>query len=495
MAQDARPESVVSDWWLPEAGSEDSVPGTYSVLATGNSMIRLHRPIGGEAALFSNSAIPHPLIHGVAFGKPVTLLNSRTKKFQWNFGLQADIELHPHLAIEGLHLFQDELRLTEARVRIQGQDDWITSPRFTRSLNSDGSMKSVTMSTFPQKVSWVQNGCATIWDASSWRGNDSEVSISSKTEFHFLFEEPVLLTEFFDNHLRSLQVLMTMITGERCGVEGLKFTDTTWEIDGSAPSKPHWVTARLRAPDARGRRRVPELLVPFECFNWEAQAPAVFDLSTAWAYSIEQWALLLDSRFVWPVARFATAASAVEALDRILNPPEKPYAPDDELIARVKEELKKTSLNGKDRGKIISGIKRPTETSLDQRIARLTELAPDAMKQLIDRPLWTNRVAKLRHVVSHGLESSEDFSRDTRALECGSEILLHILECAFLCHLGFNANQINEIKMQHPSTWQRKRIVDECFDLLPKMPVQAIDGGSKPESEEPAASATETPSA
>ncbi|MCX5296830.1 hypothetical protein OG898_10045 [Streptomyces sp. NBC_00193] len=464
MAQD-KSSDVISDWWVPEDGPEATTPGTYSVLESGNALVRLHRPIGGESDFFSNTPARHPVIHGNVFGKSVTLVNARVNKWRLGGGNQADIEMHPQLALEGLLLSQDELRLTEAKVRIQGQDDWIAEPRLTQEFHPDGSLSRINMPSFTERVAWAQNGCITIKDFSLWRYSNTEASIKGKTGFHFLFEEPISLKDFFDNQLRGLQMLMTMVTGNRCGIESLRFTDSTWEIDGETPPEPHWVTARLRAPERNTTGHRQEILFPFEEFDWEAQAHRIFDLSTAWTYTTEQWALLLDSRFVWPVARFATAASAVEALDRILHP-DGPYVPDPELISRVKEELSKTELKSRDRAKLISGL-RPRETSLAQRIARLASFTPEAMGELIDQPVWADRVAKLRHVVSHGLESSEDFSHDTRSVQCASEILLHLLECTFLYHLGFTPDQIKQLKTQHPATWQRRQIISECFDLLP----------------------------
>ncbi|MGW8505185.1 ApeA N-terminal domain 1-containing protein [Streptomyces sp. CLCI03] len=473
VARDAKHESVVSDWWLPGGEPGDGTPGTYSILPTGSSLIRLHRALGGEEDFFSDAATLHPIVHGMVFGKPVTLVDVRTAKWRWGMGTQADIELRPRLALEGLLLDEGELRLTEARVRIQGQDDWILSPGIITKRSTDGFVETVTIPRLQEKVSWVTGGCATIRDATEWSANGAEASISRKTEFHFLFENPIPLADFFETQLRGLQVLMTMIRGERCGIESLHFTDSTWEINGEVSARPHWVTARLRAPESMTRKRWGDLLLPYELFDWESQAPAVFDVSAGWAYAIEQWALLLDGRFIWPVARFSTAASAVEALDRILNPPAKAYAPDEQLIERVKEELQKTDLEKKVRKRILSDLKRPTEATLDQRMERLANIAPAAMKEVIDQPSWARRTARLRNVASHGLDSSKEFSRDTRALECGSEILLHLLECAFLYHLGFTPDQIHKIKSGHPGTWQRKQIVDECFNLLPEIPGQA----------------------
>lgn len=410
----------------------------------------------------------------MVFGESVTLVDARAGKWQWGFGSQADIELRPRLALEGLLLEKDELRLTEAKVRIQGQDDWIPSPSIKTKRGADGFLENVTLPRLQERVAWVAGGCATIRDATEWRASSTEASLSRRTEFHFLFENPTQLEEFFEKQLRGLQVFMTMIRGERCGIESLEFTDSTWKINGEVPARPHWVTARLRAPENTTRKRRGDVLLPYERFDWESQAPAVFDVSAGWAYAIEQWALLLDGRFIWPVARFSTAASAVEALDRILNPPAKEYVPDEQLIARVKEELQKTGLERKVRKRILSDLKRPTEATLDQRMDRLANLAQAAINAVIDQPLWARRTARLRNVASHGLDSSKEFSRDTRALECGAEILLHLLECTFLYHLGFTPEQIHSIKSNHPTTWQRKQIMDECFSLLPEIPEQTV---------------------
>ncbi|MFC9338827.1 HEPN domain-containing protein [Streptomyces sp. NPDC057020] len=490
MAQDKQSDSVVSDWWLPEDGEEAAAPGTYSVLQTGNAKAVLHRPMGTSSALEFNPTT-YPLVHGVAFGKPVTLVDARAGRARLGMGTQAEIELLPRLAIEGLLLTEDELSVTEVKVRIQRQDDWVRPRSFNVERDSGGFPTRVSMKQIPDLLAWANNALIGVCDFTTTRGNGgAEFAVHSRSGFRLCFNTPIPVGELFDGFLRGLQVLMTLITGTRCGIESLEFTNDTWKIDGCTPKHPHWVKVRMRAPEIDSKKsNHRRFLFPFGAMDWESQASRIMDLSSEWVYAIEQWALLLDDRFVWPVARFATAASAVEALDRVLNPTET-YEPDTDLINRVAEALRETQLTAKDRKKVKGALKRPKETSLEERIRRLAALAPDAMKLVVNEPQWESRVARLRHVVSHGLKSSESFSKDVRTVQCGTEILLNLLECTFLFHLGFSCDQITAIKVRHSDTEWRKQIVDECFSLMPQIPGQEASSSPEPKSSTPAGNST-----
>ncbi|WP_159062053.1 HEPN domain-containing protein [Streptomyces sp. WM6368] len=466
MAQSENAKSDVAEWWLPER-PDLKVAGTYTRLNSGNALARLHGSLEGRDGTFFSSVNNYPLVHGEVFGKSVTLVNARVGSGRFGGGDLIDVELRPAVAIEGLLLDEDELSVTEAKVRIQHQDEWVQPSTFAARKDSRGFLSEVSIRDFPQRLASIENGFVGITDFSSSRWNSTELSIINRSGFHFCFESPVSLTSFFDEHLRGLQVLMTLVTGTRCGIESLSFTNETWLVNGVAPATPPWVEVRVRAPE-EGKSKRNDLLFSLSSLDWERQAPRIFDLSIAWMYAIEQWALLLDDRFVWPVARFSTAASAVEALDRVLTPDEK-YEPDAALISRVVEALRETSLNGKDRRKVKSALERPREVSLEQRIRRLTQCAPEAMADIVGDPQWPARVARLRHVVSHGLQSSEKLWKDVRSVECGSEILIHLLECAFLFHLGFDRDRIREMKMRHASTAWRKSVVDQCMNLLPSI--------------------------
>ncbi|WP_328489611.1 ApeA N-terminal domain 1-containing protein [Streptomyces zaomyceticus] len=461
----------MSDWWLPD-NSASKTPGTYTILETGDAKAVLHRPLGDQHPLGFRPSM-HPLVHGNAFGKSVTLIDARTGRSRTKMNGQAEIELRPRMAIEGLLLSEDELEVTEARVQIQNQDDWLSPRSFHVERDPQGWPKNVSIHRFAEHVALAGNALISIGDFSVIQGGLSNFSISSKSGFHLYFEKPIPIDKLFSVHLRGLQVLMTLVTGSRCGIESLRFTNDQWNIGGVVPESPRWVDVRVRAPELNSAKINPaKMLFPASSLRWEEQAPRVMSLSNDWVYAVEQWALLLDGRFVWPVARFATAASAVEALDRILNPDEQ-YEPDHALIERVAKALKEASIPSKDRAKVKGALKRPRETSLEQRIRRLTLHAPEAMRQIIDEPQWNSRVARLRHVVSHGLRSSEEFSQDVRSVQCGAEILLHLLECVFLSHLGFDAEQIADIKRGHPNTSWRKSVVQECFHLFPEVPGQA----------------------
>lgn len=470
--------SVVADWWIPGGEDDSTTPGTYRVLESGNALASLHRPLERNAlSVFDLDR--YPIVHGSAFGNPVTLVDARVGKARMGMGDQANIELRPRIAVEGRRLAADELLLTEAMVRIQRQDEWI-KPRTIMVQRDPVSHfpTEISFRAFPTQIASIEGGIVGVSDFSSYRTSGSEVTVNSMSGFHFYFEKPVPLDEFIGGYLRGLQVLMTLVTGSRCGVESFRFTNDEW---GPAHPSERWVDVRMFAPELKDdRARVTRPLFHFDAMDWEKQVPLIFGLSTDWRYVIEQWALLLDDRFVWPVARFATAASAVEALDRTLNPGEV-YEPDSDLLARVAKTLKDASFNSRDRGKVKSALTRPKETSLEQRIHRLSQCAPRAMAQIVDKPQWASRVARLRHVVSHGLQSSEELWADVRAVQCGSEILLHLLECIFLVHLGFDGGQIEKMKSDNANTEYRKRVVEEYLDRLPPAPGQAapaVDRGA-----------------
>lgn len=465
MAEVKNSSNAISDWWLPGHEDEDTTPGTYTVEDNGKASAVFHRILGSDSIFGLED---YEIVHGVTFGKAVTLVDSKVKKARAGFsGQQAEIQILPRIAIEGLLLSSEELKLTEAKVRIQRQDEWI-GPRLFAAQREPGDrfIRGVSYQPFPDIHAEIPGGTVSVCDFSSYREEGFDVIVTSKTGFHFKFAEPVDLKSFIMEHLRGLQLLVTLASGKQCGLESLRFTNSGWEIEGSRHESERWVTARMQAPEMRTTRGKRDHLFHFSAMNWTTQAPLVFDLSVSWKYTIEQWALLLDDRFAWPVARFAAAASAVESLDRILNPDEK-YEPDGELKERVLAALSQTELSGKDRKKVKGALSRPKEISLAARIQRLSTLAPDAMKDVIDQPLWGDRVARLRHVVSHGLQSSEDLGKDVRPLQCATEVLLHLLESIFLLHLGFNGETLSRMRRDHPNTVWRKSVVDECFDLLP----------------------------
>ncbi|MGA5603327.1 HEPN domain-containing protein [Streptomyces griseoincarnatus] len=467
MAQAKKSGPSVSDWWLP-GQQEKRTPGVYAIQDSGNVTATLHRALGSAGGSIFD--LPdYEMVHGVSFGKAITLVNNRVRKARMGMSTdQAEIEIAPRYAIEGLWLGRDELKLTRAKVRIQRQDEWTRPRTFRVDHDSDKKfIKAVTYTEFPEVTSEIPNGRVTVADASSYRSNEEGVTLKTGTEFHFHFDTPVDLHSFVAEELRGLQVLMTLATGVRCGVERFRLTNSEWQIEGAEREEDRWCDVRMWAPTLTPSRRRGTFLFPYSSMDWTSQAPLFFGLSEAWKYVIEQWALLLDDRFVWPVARFATAASAVEALDRILHSGEK-YEADMDLSVRILETLKSAGVNAKDRKKVKSALSRPKEISLAERMRRLSDYLPGVMDDVVREKQWTDRVARLRHVVSHGLESSDGFAQDVRPLQCGTEVLLHLLESVFLFHVGFTGEQVKAMQARN-SNHRRREIVDECFELLPSI--------------------------
>ncbi|MCZ7478371.1 HEPN domain-containing protein [Micromonospora sp. WMMC273] len=465
-----RGEKRTAEWWLPDMNPEDAVPGTYEVTENGQVRVELHRalPNQGLEDLFSNEDIEYPLIHGAAFGLPVTLINSRAIGRKASLtSRHVNTTLRPWVAVEGIRLNHGELCLTDATVRVENQDLWDNYDSFRPSaLRKSGFPSTFTYTPLQTEIAEIPGGEISVEDASAYHPQGSNLSLQSRSKFKLKFDKEVSFEDFAKRHIRSLLLMMTAATGRDCGVLEVRCTSSEWVVKGERHPGDRWVIMRVgKSSQDTKPLSIHDLLFNLGDLDWKTQAPHFFDITDEWAYPIELWASLASSKLFWPLARFANSVQAVEALDRILYPA-APFTPDTELAERVNEALKEAHFNKVVRSKVKESLLRPREASLDARMTRLAERVSVAMEALVGEHAWEQRIARLRHVASHGLEDAEQFVGDTRAPEVATEVLLHLLECLFLERVGFTPTRIAELQERRSSSGYRKLIVHEYLPLL-----------------------------
>lgn len=450
---------------------KDAIPGAYEVTENGTVIVELHRWLPGRHPFdITVDGDRLPMLYGTAYGLPITAVRCRYSNRNASLlNDHAKIELRPWVAIEGLLMDEAELHLTEAYIQVEYQEAWAQHESFPITKQGRlGFPLGLRHKPLRKTSARILGGRAHVEDASVYVPGEFEIALKSRSQFRISLTKPVTLDEFSEHYVRSLLLLMTLATGRDCGVLDIHATCRTWVIQGERHAGDRWVAVRM---GHSGKRTKPmqshELLFSLPDMEWSTQARHIFEVTGAWVYPLELWATLTDPSFSWPLGRFANAIQAVEALDRIIHP-EPEFIPDKEMADEMDAVLKENGFNNRARQKAKEAFLRPRETALDVRISRLSNRVSVPMEGLMGEQPWPTRIARLRHVASHGLKTAERFTKDVRAPQVATEILLYLLECLYLERLGFEQDRILELQRRRSNFGYRVSTVKDNFHLLSK---------------------------
>jgi hypothetical protein len=473
MAEFKRGEWQPARWWRPENRNRIEVPGTYELLENGAVKATFFESISGRKALFpSREDTWIPVVHGNCFGKAVTLIGAQQIRHRGNLGELCATEYRPWVALEGLLLEEEELSITDAVLTLHDQQAWAQWIAYRPDM-SDGDdpfySKVFRYVEPPDLLATVEGATVAIEDRSSFTAPHSpELKLTSRCHFRIRLEEPLELSKFMEYWVFPLEVLIATATGRVGGVETLKVTNRAWETDLEIPSRLRWlnvrVSSKIRTEKPRSRLDWADLLFTLPDMDWPSHAPIIFDAIPRWAYVVEHWAMLLNPDYRWPVARFVSAVQAVEALDRLLSPD---IDDSNGMITEVLAVLKKAGFNNRKRGKIKSALRHMGAPSLEDRLRRRVEVIGPAMQELTSDRTWPSRVARLRNIVSHGLDDAHDLDSTIRAAKVSTDLLLHLLEGTFLRNLTFSPEQTAEILRRRSNFGWRVERVSKGIDFLP----------------------------
>ncbi|MEV0623014.1 HEPN domain-containing protein [Nonomuraea sp. NPDC050404] len=464
-----------AEWWLPEMAGTREVPGLYEILDSGAGRATLFKSLNAIATPFLEEDRSFELLHGRAFNcSRITLYSSRRSQGRYGIGPLSITELSTWLAIEGAWLSRDQLSISDARVEFHGQQDWSgwtsfapdpSQPTYppTNYVHTPGEVVSASM----------PGGTVSVNDRSGVSdGYGGEIILHSGCYFDIALHTPASFENFMKDWILPLEVLITMATGRPGGIKSLSITNREWDLGVVRHPSERWLKVRSGSKAGSGPRRPlhgHEVLFTLREMNWETQCPLIYQTVAKWEYTVELWATLLDPDNKWPLARFMSAIQAVEALDRLLSP--NVYDGGKlgiDFVHSVLRALRDAGFNNKKRSKVSSRLQRLADPSLEARLRRLTQLLEPSMGNLCSEADWPSRVAKLRNIIAHGLPEARDYVFDSRALQVGTELALHMLESAWLHNAGFDAQDASVILGRRGNFGSRRKLVTENFHCLPK---------------------------
>ncbi|TDB95356.1 HEPN domain-containing protein [Actinomadura sp. 7K534] len=466
-----------SQWWKPGQADAWKVPGTYEYLENGRAKITLFKDINKDRhKLFPSEDDSHlPLLHGDCFGKAVTLMRSNRMSYRGNLGELCSATYLPWLALEGIFLAEDELTVSDAVLTLHDQQLWAQRTAFKPEYDPPDRPhfpSAVRRIEIPDCTAEVPGGRITIEERSVFHPGKSTFKLESRCVFKIVLDAPTSIEDFMESWIYPLEVLMATASGRVGGVESLKMTNRSWKFEHNIPESSKWVTVRVahRAGNKDKRKELTylDLLFSLLDIDWARQGPALFDTIPKWSYVIEQWAMLLTPDYKWPVARFVSAVQAVEALDRLLVPDIQ----DSTISAMIDETmsaLKEAGFNYRKRRRIRSHLHHLGTPSLENRIERRVGEMPFVMSALTTDARWPARVARLRNIVSHGLEDAHDRERVVMGSLVATDLLMHVLEATFLLNLGFTQNEADEIMKRRSSFGWRSERINDRMHWLPEV--------------------------
>jgi hypothetical protein len=462
-----------AEWWIPGA-EENKIDGVCEITQDGRIIPRLHRnPFRPKdsASLMLEPFENIPLVHGKVFGTPVTLIDCRVIPRKSGLTPHAVIELQPWIALEGLLLDTDDLMVSKAEVRLRGQREWASWEAWKHGDRSSG-LKSLIYSPPEPRPTSIPGGTLTIDDSSTFRSQNGEISVKSQCKFVVQLDSPIDIREFLPRYIYPLEVLMSLTIASMAPIEHLGVASDHWESATLAQLRPNWLPVRFGRSGPRNEKtriNADDVLFYLNDCRWEELGERIYTVIPQWEYVIAQWSTLIDKQYRWPVPRFLTAVTAIEAVDRILHPDEQSdrAAEYREIADEVDTALRSIKrLNSKRRARIKNLIATAYEPSLEDRLKRLSDRVESGMADLNLPDHWTNRVARLRNQVSHGLSAAHYLATDHRAAQVGEAILLHLLESLFLHELGLNPEELGKVMERRFRLRGRISVIAQGFGSL-----------------------------
>ncbi|MFC0860956.1 HEPN domain-containing protein [Sphaerimonospora cavernae] len=470
-------EVAPAEWWMPGAKA-DKVPGTCEITDDGRIVARLHRnPFqpADRASLMLEPLEDIPILHGNVFGTEVTLIDCRVGKAKSGFTPHADITLRPWFALEGLLLDGEDLVVSNAEVRLRGQREWANWSAFSYEFEEKRlHPKSLTYTEPPSRTTSIPGGTLTISDDSILWPQNGDATLTTQCKFVVKLSSSVDIRDFLREYTLPLEILMSLAITSIAPIESFFVSDDRWEAAAREQGRPNWLRlwfGNLKSREDSSEITAEQLLFQLGDYRWEELGGQAFSVVTRWRYIIDQWIALINRQYRWPVPRFLTAVTIIEAVDRLLHPDAQSERAVEyqEISEDVDNALRGIAcLNAKRRARIKKLIATSYEPSLEDRLARLSERVEAGMTGLDLPEDWASRVAKLRNQVSHGLPEVHDLATDHRAAQVGEAILLHLLESLFLYELGFNSEELRTVMERRLRFGWRTSTITRGFESLPR---------------------------
>jgi hypothetical protein len=427
-------------WFHPgEVDTGQCVAGLYRVNEHGQPEVNIHGSWSDGPGTVVSAPQDIPLLHGNAFGKGITAVDNQLRHSQHGlFSNLQDTTLIPRYTVEGgFYLNEDELALTQVRVRFWDQDAWSLWDAFVD--------KDPDRTRFPPRVEFreplqrtaeVAGGTIGIEDDSVCRSTRRPNGwiMESYSAFTLTFTEPVSIDDIFMKWLVPLQFLIMSATGRPTGIRTLRGTNDAWVIGGEEPGRTdRWVDIRTaHALRPQGDLSTRDLLHLLPDFDFATQIPLVLEVVEQHRYSVEHFAVLRGGGAEGHLARLVAAAQLVESFDRSLH-------------------------------------RAPGGVKLEDRLLRLNLESGEVLDEIVGHKRWAKDVVRVRDVVVHGLETSEQLTRDVRPLQVANEVLLLLFEVRLLVELGFDKSKAKGLIERRASHWEIKAAITENYAHLGAM--------------------------
>lgn len=378
------------------------------------------------------------LFYGNVFGLPVTAVGGRLSRSTGGMSRLQDTRILPRYVVEGLWLNAEDLALTEVQVQYWDQEEWSLSDAFPDTVGEERGQCRLRVEYQPpeERTAEVSQGSVSIVDASTYRSTTYPRGwvMESFSAFNMSFKEPVSFDELFSRWLLPLEFLIMTATGRQTGIRRLHGTNDRWEIKGAGRRvKERAVDIRVsHAPRPSADINRHEMLHLLPDFDFARQVPLVFDVVNRHRYSVEHFAALRGRGAGGHLARFVAATQLVESFDRSLHD---------------------------DQGK----------RGLDSRLRRLSRESGGVLDEIIGHKRWASHVQRVRVIVVHGLETSEQLTRDVRSIQVATEILLLLFEVRLLVQFGFDAATAKALIERRRQHWVIKLNITEDYEHLEEM--------------------------
>jgi len=416
-----------AQWYRPgHLDDRDGAAGTYSLDENGAIDAWLHgswddmpSSVGIPGLEIGRGAFPS-LLYADAFGKRITAVGvSRGASRTNSVSRQQRTQIEANYAVEGLWLEEQELAITKAVVRFYDQDLWTEWNAYPYELTFEEGRGNTGLKVWyekpPERVAVIDGGTLYLRDASTHKPLMSPGGwlLKSASKFVFEFDAPVMIEQFQRQFLMPLEVLITSATGRRSGVESCRATNTQWVIPNERHESQRWVDIRMGhlSPSSESKVRG-ELLHHVNDFNFAEQFPLVFEVARLHRYPLEHYGTLRRDVSAGYLADFIAGVQLCESFHRTLHP-----------------DLRK-------------------EMSLEGRLTKLDQESGGLIKETVQDKDWHKRVARLRHIVDHGLPGSEVLTKDVRSVQAATGILLLLFEVRFLVALGFTAEKAKSLAVE-----------------------------------------------
>lgn len=411
MDDDLRP----TEWFRPghvEKGK--AAAGTYSVTENGVVEAWLHgswHDVPSMAlASFDQLIEGFPaMIYGDAFGKRVTLVGTKRGASRTNSATrQQRTRIDADYGVEGLWLQPEELAITKAVVHFFDQDLWTSWGAYPAEIDFEDGVGITGLVVRYEKPDPLEapldGGVLRLKDASTHKPlmNPNGWVLNSASNFVFEFDVPIEIEQFQRQYLMPLEVLITSATGRRSGVERFRATNHEWIVPGQRHEADRWITVHVgHMPPEVGAKTPTELLHRADDFDFAEQLPLVFEIARAHRYPLEHYGTLRRGVSAGYLADFIAAAQLCESFHRTLHPD------------------------------------RRDDMALDARLSKLDQESGRLIREIARDKDWHKRLARLRHIVAHGLPLSEVLTSDVRSVQAATRMLLLLFEVRFLVALGF----------------------------------------------------------